>query len=77
MKDPEWLVLLGVCTHLGCVPINAAGDYGGWFCPCHGSRFDLAGRVYTGSPASDNLVVPPYYFESDNVIVIGEDEVKA
>ncbi|MAQ99758.1 MAG: ubiquinol-cytochrome c reductase iron-sulfur subunit [Oceanospirillaceae bacterium] len=85
-RKPELIVLLGVCTHLGCAPKYFpevqpeqfdANWQGGWFCPCHGSRFDLAGRVYTGSPASDNLVVPPYYFESDNVIVIGEDEVKA
>ncbi|TDG14753.1 ubiquinol-cytochrome c reductase iron-sulfur subunit [Seongchinamella unica] len=80
---PEILVLVGLCTHLGCAPkfrpeVGAAdlgGDewLGGFFCPCHGSKFDLAGRVYSGVPASTNLVVPPYSFEGDNVLVIGVD----
>jgi ubiquinol-cytochrome c reductase iron-sulfur subunit len=80
---PEILVIEGLCTHLGCAPkfrpeVGAAdlgGDdwLGGFFCPCHGSKFDLAGRVYAGVPASTNLVVPPYSFESDNVVVIGVD----
>lgn len=80
---PELLVVEGLCTHLGCAPkfrpeVGAAdlgGDdwYGGFFCPCHGSKFDLAGRVFTGVPASSNLVVPPYSFESENVVVIGVD----
>jgi len=81
---PDILVLVGLCTHLGCAPkfrpdVGAAdlgGDawQGGFFCPCHGSKFDLAGRVYQGVPAPTNLVVPPYRFESDSVLVIGEDQ---
>lgn len=81
---PEFLVLVGLCTHLGCAPKHRpevgvpdlGGDawVGGFFCPCHGSRFDLAGRVYSGSPASTNLVVPPYSYEGDNVIVVGVDQ---
>ncbi len=80
---PELLVIEGLCTHLGCAPkfrpeVGAAdlgGDdwMGGFFCPCHGSKFDLAGRVYSGVPASANLVVPPYSFEGQNVVVIGVD----
>ena len=80
---PELFVAVGLCTHLGCAPkyrpeVGAAdmgGDewMGGFFCPCHGSKFDLAGRVYSGVPASTNLVVPPYSFEGDNVLVIGVD----
>jgi ubiquinol-cytochrome c reductase iron-sulfur subunit len=67
----EWLVLLGVCTHLGCVPIgNKAGEYGGWFCPCHGSHYDTSGRIRKG-PAPTNLAVPPYEFLSDTTIRIG------
>lgn len=58
-KDPKWLVLLGICTHLGCVPISHAGEYGGYFCPCHGSHYDLSGRIRKG-PAPYNLDVPPY-----------------
>ena len=82
-RNPEVVVLLGVCTHLGCAPKYVepetveSNKAGGWFCPCHGSRFDLAGRVFNGSPASDNLVVPPYSFEGDNVVVIGVDEENA
>jgi len=81
--QPNLLVIVGLCTHLGCAPkfrpeVGAAdlgGDnwQGGFFCPCHGSKFDLAGRVYSGVPASANLVVPPYTFESENVLVIGVD----
>ena len=81
---PEYMVFVGLCTHLGCAPkyrpeVGAAdmgGEtwLGGFFCPCHGSRFDLAGRVYKGVPASANLVVPPYAFESEKVIVIGVDQ---
>jgi len=72
---PEWLVLVGVCTHLGCVPLgtkptDARGDYGGWFCPCHGSHYDTAGRVRKG-PAPLNLAVPTYAFTSDTSIRIG------
>jgi ubiquinol-cytochrome c reductase iron-sulfur subunit len=84
---PEILVVEGLCTHLGCAPkfrpeVGAAdlgGDdwLGGFFCPCHGSKFDLAGRVYSGVPASQNLIVPPHSFEGDNVLVIGVDSEAA
>jgi len=68
---PETLVVLGVCTHLGCVPINNAGDYpGGWFCPCHGSHYDSSGRIRKG-PAPLNLEVPPYSFVDDTKLLIG------
>ncbi|KAI6045033.1 Rieske [2Fe-2S] iron-sulfur domain-containing protein [Pisolithus marmoratus] len=71
VKKPEWLVMLGVCTHLGCVPIGEAGDYGGWFCPCHGSHYDISGRARKG-PAPLNLEIPPYELnETDNKLVIG------
>jgi ubiquinol-cytochrome c reductase iron-sulfur subunit len=67
----EWLVVVGVCTHLGCVPLgNMAGEYGGWFCPCHGSHYDTSGRRRKG-PAPTNLAVPPYQFVSDTKIKIG------
>jgi ubiquinol-cytochrome c reductase iron-sulfur subunit len=67
----QWLVMVGVCTHLGCVPLgNRSGDYKGWFCPCHGSHYDTSGRIRKG-PAPSNLVVPPYAFLSDNRIKIG------
>ncbi len=68
-KD-EWLVIIGVCTHLGCVPLGNKGDYGGWFCPCHGSHYDTSGRIRKG-PAPLNLPVPPYEFLDNNVIKIG------
>ena len=67
---PETLVVLGVCTHLGCVPINGAGDFGGWFCPCHGSHYDTSGRIRKG-PAPLNLEVPPYQFMEDTKLLIG------
>lgn len=80
----EYLVVLGVCTHLGCSPkdrleagnVGGMGDdwQGGFFCPCHGSKFDLAGRVFKNVPAPTNLPVPPYKYVSDNRIVIGEDQ---
>ncbi len=79
---PEISVLVGVCTHLGCSPqfksVEAKGDMGqdwegGFFCPCHGSKFDFAGRVLAGSPAPTNLVVPPYKFVGDAKIIIGDD----
>ncbi|KIM48333.1 hypothetical protein M413DRAFT_228468 [Hebeloma cylindrosporum] len=71
VKKPEWLVMLGVCTHLGCVPIGEAGDYGGWFCPCHGSHYDISGRARKG-PAPLNLEVPQHEFnEADAKLVIG------
>jgi len=66
----EWLVMIGICTHLGCVPLGEQGDYGGWFCPCHGSHYDTAGRIRKG-PAPENLAIPPYTFASDTQIVIG------
>ena len=76
---PEFLVIEGSCTHLGCAPmaefeVGPAEDwFGGFFCPCHGSRFDLAGRVYKGVPAPSNLRVPPYRFVRDDVIIVGDD----
>lgn len=70
VKNPEWLVVLGVCTHLGCVPTSNAGEYGGWFCPCHGSHYDLSGRIRKG-PAPLNLEIPPYQFLEDNKILLG------
>ena len=79
---PEWLVMVGSCTHLGCSPTfrpdHPAPDVdanweGGFYCPCHGSKFDLSGRVYQGVPAPLNLVVPPHRYKDDNTIVIGED----
>lgn len=69
-EKPEWLIMLGVCTHLGCVPLSDRGEYGGWFCPCHGSHYDKAGRIRKG-PAPTNLEVPPYAFLDDNTIKIG------
>lgn len=79
--DPEWFVAVGICTHLGCSPqylprnfTSMDGIDSGFFCPCHGSRFDIAGRVFQGVPAPTNLVVPPHYFVDDNTILIGEDE---
>ncbi|KAK1749838.1 Rieske [2Fe-2S] iron-sulfur domain-containing protein [Echria macrotheca] len=70
VKKPEWLVMLGVCTHLGCVPIGEAGDYGGWFCPCHGSHYDISGRIRKG-PAPLNLEIPAYDFPEEDKLVIG------
>ena len=80
---PEILVIEGLCTHLGCAPkfrpevgaadLGGADWPGGFFCPCHGSKFDLSGRVFAGVPASTNLVVPPYSFEGDNLLIIGVD----
>lgn len=66
----QYLVMVALCTHLGCVPVGDAGEFGGWLCPCHGSQFDTAGRIRKG-PAPTNLVVPPYQFLSDTVIQIG------
>lgn len=85
-RKPQYLVLVGICTHLGCSPTYrpevAPEDLGsewrgGWYCPCHGSKFDLAGRVYKNVPAATNLVVPPYYFKDDNTLLIGEDGAAA
>lgn len=74
---PEWLIVIGICTHLGCVPLGQKntdphGDYGGWFCPCHGSQYDTSGRVRVG-PAPKNLIVPEYKFISDTTVRIGSD----
>lgn len=73
--NPAFIVVVGVCTHLGCVPLGTSqgesrGDFGGWFCPCHGSHYDTAGRIRKG-PAPENLVVPPYTFVTDTTIRIG------
>lgn len=71
VQKAEWLVVLGVCTHLGCVPIANAGDYQGWFCPCHGSHYDVSGRIRKG-PAPLNLEVPEYRFiEDDSKMILG------
>jgi ubiquinol-cytochrome c reductase iron-sulfur subunit len=82
LKDPEtdaqrtkegheqWLIMVANCTHLGCVPVGEAGDFGGWFCPCHGSHYDTAGRIRKG-PAPTNLVVPSFEFLSDTLVQIG------
>lgn len=75
VEKPEWLVVVGICTHLGCVPLGQGpnserGDWGGWFCPCHGSYYDTSGRIRKG-PAPDNLAVPPYEFTSDTQVTIG------
>jgi len=66
----EWLVLIGICTHLGCIPLGHRGDYDGWFCPCHGSQYDTSGRIRKG-PAPKNLAIPQYEFIKDDVIKIG------
>ena len=66
----NWLIQVGVCTHLGCVPLGQQGAYGGWFCPCHGSVYDTAGRIRQG-PAPENLLIPKYEFTSDTTILIG------
>jgi ubiquinol-cytochrome c reductase iron-sulfur subunit len=66
----QWLVVIGICTHLGCIPLPHEGNYDGWFCPCHGSQYDTSGRIRQG-PAPANLVIPPYAFLSDSKIQIG------
>ncbi|MDD5388624.1 MAG: ubiquinol-cytochrome c reductase iron-sulfur subunit [Gallionellaceae bacterium] len=80
---PDYLVVVGICTHLGCSPTfrkevgpaDLGADWpGGWFCPCHGSRFDLAARVFNGSPAPTNLVIPPHKYLSDTKVLIGVDQ---
>ncbi|KAM0947135.1 putative quinol--cytochrome-c reductase [Dioscorea sansibarensis] len=70
VKNPEWLVVVGVCTHLGCIPLPNAGDFGGWFCPCHGSHYDVSGRIRKG-PAPFNLEVPTYTFLEENKLLVG------
>ena len=80
-RKPEFMIMIGLCTHLGCSPKHRptvgeldASWKGGFFCPCHGSKFDLSGRVYKSMPAPTNLEIPPYSYESDTVVVIGVDE---
>ncbi len=70
VENPNFLVLIGVCTHLGCVPVGSQGEYDGWFCPCHGSHYDTSGRIRKG-PAPKNLEVPPYEYISDTIIRVG------
>ena len=70
VKKDEWLVMLGVCTHLGCVPLSDKGEYNGWFCPCHGSHYDTSGRIRKG-PAPTNMEIPKYEFVDSNTIKIG------
>lgn len=78
---PEYLILIGTCTHLGCSPsynpnpaVEVGLEFGGFYCPCHGSKFDFAGRVYKGVPAPSNLVVPPHSYLSESVVIIGSEE---
>jgi ubiquinol-cytochrome c reductase iron-sulfur subunit len=70
VKKNEWLVMIGICTHLGCVPLGDKGEYGGWFCPCHGSHYDTSGIIRKG-PAPTNLEIPKYEFVGNNIIKIG------
>lgn len=75
VQKPEWLILVGVCTHLGCIPLgqksgDSRGEFGGWFCPCHGSHYDTSGRIRKG-PAPENLAVPGYTFLDDSIVRIG------
>jgi len=70
VKNPEWLVMVGVCTHLGCVPLGGKGKFNAWFCPCHGTHYDTSGRVRKG-PAPKNLEIPKYEFVNNNTIKIG------
>lgn len=70
VQDPKWLVVIGVCTHLGCVPIANAGDFGGYYCPCHGSHYDASGRIRKG-PAPLNLEVPYYTFPEEGILSVG------
>jgi ubiquinol-cytochrome c reductase iron-sulfur subunit len=66
----QWLVMVQVCTHLGCIPLGQQGDFGGWFCPCHGSQYDTAGRIRRG-PAPENMAIPPFSFTNDTTLRIG------
>uniref|UniRef100_A0A8D3AF51 Cytochrome b-c1 complex subunit Rieske, mitochondrial n=1 Tax=Scophthalmus maximus TaxID=52904 RepID=A0A8D3AF51_SCOMX len=70
VQNPSWVIVLGVCTHLGCVPIANAGDFGGYYCPCHGSHYDPSGRIRKG-PAPLNLEVPFYEFPDDDTVIVG------
>ena len=77
----EWLVMIGVCTHLGCVPLgqkptDPKGEFGGWFCPCHGSQYDTSGRIRKG-PAPRNLEIPAYIFETDTTLLVGAEAKKS
>lgn len=70
VQNPKWLIVLGVCTHLGCVPIANSGDFGGYYCPCHGSHYDASGRIRKG-PAPLNLEVPEYTFPTEDTLIVG------
>ena len=70
VKKAEWLVMMGICSHLGCVPLSDKGEYNGWFCPCHGSHYDISGRIRKG-PAPTNMEIPEYNFVNSNTIKIG------
>tara|TARA_Y100001970_G_scaffold62091_1_gene79341 strand:- start:3800 stop:4315 length:516 start_codon:yes stop_codon:yes gene_type:complete len=70
VKKAEWLVMMGICSHLGCVPLSDKGEYNGWFCPCHGSHYDTSGRIRKG-PAPTNMEIPKYAFVDENTIKIG------
>lgn len=72
VQDPDWLIVVGICTHLGCVPISGSGDYNGWLCPCHGSHYDTSGRIRKG-PGPGNLEIPPYTFLTKDTLLIGEE----
>ncbi|MEE8295703.1 MAG: ubiquinol-cytochrome c reductase iron-sulfur subunit [Sphingomonadales bacterium] len=74
VERPEWLIMVGICTHLGCIPLGERGDFDGWFCPCHGSHYDTSGRIRKG-PAPKNLLVPDYVFDGDDKVLIGVSEV--
>lgn len=74
VQNPEWLIMVGICTHLGCIPLGERGDFDGWFCPCHGSHYDTSGRIRKG-PAPKNLLVPDYVFDGDDKVLIGASEV--
>ncbi len=70
VQNPEWLIMVGICTHLGCIPLGQKGEFNGWFCPCHGSHYDTSGRIRKG-PAPKNLEIPQYVFVDDNTVKIG------
>ena len=70
VQKPEWLIMSGVCTHLGCVPLDQRGEFGGWYCPCHGSHYDISGRIRKG-PAPENLPIVEYIFLDDTTVQIG------
>ena len=72
-KNPDFTIMIGICTHLGCIPISGGGDYSAYLCPCHGSHYDFSGRIRKG-PAPLNLEIPPYYYMSDDLVLIGKDQ---